>query len=85
MANKAKKKKKTTQQPQTIPNDPWIEKRTGITLIALVSVALALFVIWQLYPVMGLESILWGIGFSAGIWGVFGLTYLFNTRMRGKR
>lgn len=83
MANKSKKKTSKQTEP-AVSNDPWIEKRTGITLIAMVSVALALFVIWQLYPVMGLESILWGIGFSGGIWAVFGLSYLFNTRMRGK-
>lgn len=83
MANKSKKKTSKQAEP-AVSNDPWIEKRTGITLIAMVSVAMALFVIWQLYPVMGLESILWGIGFSGGIWAVFGLSYLFNTRMRGK-
>lgn len=85
MANKSKKKKKASNQPEpTLSNDPWIEKRTGITLIVMVSIALAVFVIWQLYPVIGPESILWGLGFSGGIWAVFGLSYLFNTRMRGK-
>lgn len=84
MANKSKKKKTSKQNEPAVSNNPWIEKRTGITLIAMVSVALALFVIWQLYPVIGLESILWGIGFSGGIWAVFGLTYLFNTRIRGR-
>lgn len=84
MANKSKKK--TKKQQQVAPaNGPWIEKRTGITLIVMLSVALALFVIWQLYPVIGPESILWGLGFAAALWGVFAVSYLFNTRMRGRR
>jgi hypothetical protein len=67
-------------------NEPWLGQRTGLVAMGILSLALAGFMTWQLIPSEGvLRAILWGLGFAAAIWGVFFLSYLFNTRVRGRR
>ena len=65
--------------------EAWLSKRTGIVVMILLSLGLAAFMTWQLYPSEVSGAILWGIGFAASIWAVFGLAYLFNVFVRGKR
>lgn len=79
-------KKKSDRQPPPQGNEPWLSKRTGLTVIALFSLAFAAFVAWQLAPSEGIgRAILWGLGFGLGIWAVFGLALAFNTWVRRRR
>ena len=77
-------KKKRKKQEETSMNDPWLSKRTGLILMIVISLALAIFVIWQFYPFMGAEAFLWGLGFAGSIWIVFAFFYAFNTWVRGR-
>lgn len=80
------KKKKAERPSPKLRNDPWISQRSGLLVMGLVSVALAVFMGWQIYPAEGLGSaILWGLGFAAAIWAVFGVSLAFNTWVRGRR
>lgn len=65
-------------------NEPWIKQRTGFIFMAVLSVALAVFTVWQTAPAIGIgEALLWGGGFGLAIWGVFFLAYAFNRYVRG--
>jgi hypothetical protein len=60
-------------------DEPWLTKSAGLKIIAVVSIVLAVFTGWQVYPAGGLgTSIVWGLGSAAAIWAVFGLSYLIN-------
>lgn len=82
-----KNKKQTPKKSQApATNEPWLSKRTGLIVISMISIALALFMIWQLQPVLGLgEALLWGLGFGVAIWGVFALALAFNRWVRGRK
>jgi hypothetical protein len=90
MANKSKKKKQKKQDDaaqdaeiKKAMDEPWLEQKSGIQLIGMLSVAFAIFMIWQLYPSEGwLNAILWGLGSAAAIWGVFLLAFGFNKLVR---
>lgn len=89
MAKKSQRTRKQSEKkdgkPQSQLNDPWLSKRTGLIVMVVISLALAGYIIWQLYPTEGLGSIWWGLGFAASIWVVFGIFYLFNVFVRGRR
>jgi hypothetical protein len=88
-----KKRSQTTKDIKKEPrkevprrNEPWLSQRTGVVAMGVLSLALAAFMTWQLIPSEGtVRALLWGFGFAAAIWGVFFLSYLFNTRVRGRR
>ncbi|PID86541.1 MAG: hypothetical protein CSA11_10785 [Chloroflexi bacterium] len=92
MAKKSKKRKKKQTKQESAAQDaeikkamdePWIEQRAGIKLIALLSVAFGLFMTWQLQPSEGLwPAVLWGLGSTAAIWIVFLLAFGFNKLVR---
>ena len=71
------KKKKNKQKPkeQDIEkslNQPWLSMRSGLKIIAVTSIAMAVLTAWQAIPSKGwLEGILWGLLFGALIWAVF--------------
>jgi fatty acid desaturase len=71
------KKKKNKQKPneQDIEkslNQPWISMRSGLKIIAVTSIAMAVLTAWQVIPSKGwLEGILWGLLFGALIWAIF--------------
>lgn len=53
--------------------------RSGMITMAITSVALAVFIAWQVIPSRGwLEGILWGLLFAALIWGIFFGNILIN-------
>ena len=71
-----KKKKKQKPSEQTTEdaklNQPWISMRTGLKIIAVTSIGMAVLTAWQVIPSKGwLEGILWGLLFGALIWAVF--------------
>lgn len=86
MANKKQpKKKKEEEEPQKvspITNGPWIAKRTGFTIITLMSLGFTIFVSWQLYPTEGFTGILWGAGIGLSLWAIFLLSLGFNKLVR---
>ncbi len=80
------RRSKAKQSSQNIQVEPWIKKRNGIIYIGVLSLALAIFMGWQLYPTEGLgRAILFGIGFAIAIWLVFGVSLAFGEWMRGRR
>jgi hypothetical protein len=78
------KQKNAPAEPSSY-NEPWLSQRTGLITITVLSIVLAAFMIWNLYPSEGAMAILWGLGFGASIWAIFGLSFLFNKFLRGKR
>jgi len=83
---KRKEKKQGTYEGQQKKNfnDPWIPKKTGLIVVAIVSIALVIFLAYSYFvPAFGpVEGILWALGFGASIWIVFGGFYAFNKFVR---
>ncbi len=78
--------KRPEQKPAPNLNEPWLSRRTGLIVMALLSLGVAAFMAWNLAPSEGLfRAILWGLGFTVAIWAVFGLSYAFNTWVRRRR
>ncbi|MFZ3150935.1 MAG: hypothetical protein WA116_04540 [Anaerolineaceae bacterium] len=80
-------KKQTTKQPdKPFVREPWIQKNRGLFTIAIVSVALAILVGYQIIKGSGTwgQAILWGLVFGGTVWLVFyGMTWfhsLFNKK-----
>ncbi len=72
--NKDKPEKKTPPAAQ-----PWISMRSGIRVIAIASLGMAILTAWEVVPQKGwLEGILWGLLFGALIWVIFFGMYWFN-------
>lgn len=88
MTKRKRRKKNGEEAPlkeeAPITNEPWIKQRTGLGIIGVMSLAFAIFIIWQLYPTEGAGSILWGLGIGASLWAVFGLSLAFNSFVRRK-
>jgi len=88
MAKKMKKipmseKKAKARQKQ---DDAWISMRSGLIVITVLSVGLAVLTAWTTVPALGwFEGLLWGLGFGIAVWLVFiGFLY-FNLWVRAKR
>jgi hypothetical protein len=83
-----KKKNKQTLEEQDVKkslNQPWISMRTGLKIMAITSVAMAVLTAWQVIPSKGwLEGILWGLLFGALIWAIFFGNILINRFLRRK-
>ena len=86
LAKRTKKKRKQSKQAQYAPGtEPWIGKRTGLAIVGLVSLALAIFVAYTTAPGLGWGmAILLGLGFGIAMWGVFALAIGFNKWVRGR-
>nr|MBN1230129.1 hypothetical protein [Anaerolineae bacterium] len=81
--NKSNSKTEKNNQGAGLPREAWIKPRTGLIVIAIVSVLLAGYMFWQLLPTEGLGgALLWGLGAGASIWAIFGLNYLVNRTVR---
>ena len=81
MAKKTKQKKKNAKQE--LPTGPWIKMRTGLIIIAITSVFMAVLTAWQAIAIKGLwEGILWGLLFGIFIWVIFLGLLLFNRFLR---
>lgn len=82
--SRRKQKKRLEEQKET-SDDPWLSWRTGLLTNSLVSLALAVFIGWQIYPAGGLgQAVLWGGGAGLSIWLVFFVSYFFSSRIRGR-
>lgn len=83
MAKKSKKKK--AQKEESNLNQPWISMGSGVKIIAITSLVMAVLTAWQVIPVKGwLEGIFWGLLFGALIWAVFYGNILLNKFLRRK-
>jgi hypothetical protein len=82
---KKEKDKSLDELAQEIKSEgPWLSWRTGLLTNSVISLILALFVGWQIYPAGGLgEALLWGGIAGVSIWVVFSLAYLVNRFLRG--
>jgi hypothetical protein len=71
------KKKKMSSDKQSKQQDlpraePWISMRSGIIIIAITSLGMAVLTAIQVIPVKGwVEGLLWSVLFGALIWVVF--------------
>ncbi len=62
---------------------PWIPMKAGRRIIWAVSIALAIFIAWQVTPVKGLaQGILWGLIFGGMIWLIFEGYYHLSRLLR---
>ncbi|MFM8321837.1 MAG: hypothetical protein ACKOC5_13070 [Chloroflexota bacterium] len=77
-------KKKKPQQPEQISlHAPWISMRTGVIVVAIASLAMAVLTAVQVVPSQGmLKGILWGLFFGAMIWAIFFGNLLVNRFLR---
>jgi hypothetical protein len=73
MAKKKKNKQKTVQQEiEKSLSQPWISMRSGLKIMIVTSIAMAVLTAWQVVPSRGwVEGILWGLLFGALVWAVF--------------
>jgi hypothetical protein len=71
--NRTKKAPKAKQDELPVDfNKPWVSMRGGMIIMAIVSLALAVLIAWQVMPSNGwLEGIGWGLLFGAMIWAIF--------------
>jgi hypothetical protein len=80
---KGKVSKKNKQIEQPTFNAKWIPYQTGIMLIAVTSIGLAVFTAWQLIPALGwLEGSLYALLFGGMIWVVFFVMKVFYRFMQ---
>lgn len=87
MAKKKKKKQKVEAHDinQSL-NQPWISMRSGVRIIAVTSVIMAVLTSWQVVPVKGwVQGILWGLFFGAMIWAIFFGNLFISKLLRKKR
>ena len=73
MAKQKKKKQKLNEQNiEKSLSRPWISMRSGLKIITVASIGMAVLTAWQVIPAKGwLEGILWGLLFGGLIWAVF--------------
>lgn len=86
MAKTQPKQKKKRPKAKSNPN-AWIEMRTGLIIICIISIAIGGFMGWSVYQIDHnlAEGILWGLGFGGAIWGIFFIALFFNRVVRGNR
>ena len=81
---KAKPAKKAEAAPSKGNiNEPWISMRSGLNLVGLASLGMAILTAWQVAPEKGLlQGILWGLLFGAIIWVIFWGFYFIRRLLR---
>ncbi len=77
------KKGKEVKKKQVYERKPWIAMKTGVIIISITSVAMAILTAWQAIPVKGvLPGILYGLFFGGLIWVIFLGLIFFNRLIR---
>ena len=84
MTKPKKEKKENKSTPFGLPPaEPWISMRSGVRIVGVASLAMAVLTAWEVVPVKGwLEGILWGVLFGGLIWVIFFGMLLFNRWIR---
>ncbi len=87
MAKTQTKQKKKKQESRGNPNSTWLQMRTGLIIITVVSIGVGIFMGRAVYQIDHniQEGILWGLGFGGAIWAIFIIALLFNRFVRGNR
>lgn len=87
MAKKKKNKPKTKEQEiEKSLSQPWISMRSGLKIMTVTSIAMAVLTAWQVIPSRGwLEGILWGLLFGALVWAIFFGNILITRFLRRTR
>ncbi len=78
----SKSNRSSSSNPKEAIDAPWLSRPAGLKIMAVVSIGLAIYTGWQVYPAGLGTAILWGLGSAAAIWAVFGISYLFNVLIR---
>ncbi len=88
MANKKSKNTTKSKDKSKAPpdiNQPWISMRSGLIIIAITSIGMAVLTAVQTVPSVGLvKGVLWGLFFGAMIWAIF-FGYYFLRRLLGPK
>jgi len=87
MAKTQTKQKKKKQESRGNLNSTWLQMRTGLIIITVVSIGIGIFMGRAVYQIDHniQEGILWGLGFGGAIWAIFIIALLFNRIVRGNR
>lgn len=73
------------KKPAAPGTDPWLSQRTGLIIMAVMSVGLIVLVVVQTSGDLGFGwSLLFGLGMALSLWVVFVLFYAFNKWIRGR-
>lgn len=76
-------KQKTPKKQAEMTNAAWIPMRTGVIIVAITSIGMAVLTALQAIPSKGLvDGILLGLMFGGFIWIIFLGFYLFNRWIR---
>ena len=70
---KAEQRRNQKGEPETkkLTSEPWLSQRTGFRAMGVLSLVLAAFMTWQLWPSEGpVGAILWGLGFGLSVPGL---------------
>lgn len=87
MAKRSSKKKKKKKPGNNNPpeNGAWLPTRGGLIALGVISLLLAAWITIEGMKVNDFsESLLWGLGFGASIWMVFGVVFFVNKVLRGR-
>ena len=79
-------KAKNNKQEKEIQRKPWIQWKTGLVAMTIVSIALAIWVAWQVIAAeqnIG-KGVLWGLIFGGSTWLVFFGMNFFHSLFGGK-
>ncbi|MDX1612710.1 MAG: hypothetical protein R3300_00290 [Candidatus Promineifilaceae bacterium] len=82
---KRERREKRSEPPRH--NDPWLSRRTGLIVVAVISLIVAVFMTWNASTADDIgwgEALLWGLGFGVSIWVIFSLSLLFFGWIRGR-
>ena len=87
MAKKKKNKQKLTEEEvKKSLHQPWISMRSGLKIMTVTSILMAVLTAWQVIPSKGwLEGILWGLLFGALVWAIFFGNILITRFLRRAR
>jgi ABC-type proline/glycine betaine transport system permease subunit len=79
--NKNVEKKQETEALKAKMNEPWIQMKTGLRIIAITSLGMAILTAYQAITEFGKSifiGILYGLFFGALIWVIFFVFYFFR-------
>lgn len=85
MVKKIDQKNKENSKSTGTINEAWLSMRTGLIVMAVVSLGMGALTAWSGIQTQGtVKGLLWGLGFGAAVWVVFVIALLFNRFLRGK-
>lgn len=81
------KNKPRKQSTPAEPRKPWLEMKSAVKILAVVSIVLAVIVAYQIIRGSGDwgQGILWGLIFGSSVWIVFFGMNFFHSLFNGKK